>query len=791
MKKLLALIYLVLCLPIISIGQQALTLYGMKNLSQAFYLNPGFQQKNRVHVSIPLGIQSISLNHSGFTLNQALEKTNGDSLIIRPDLAIEKMGKRNVIAFEQSSELLGFGFKIKKKNFISFSASLKSNFIFTYPRDLFRFASEGNGSSTFLGNRASLDGLGINSSVYSEYALGYNRSLNKSLTVGGRFKLLSGITNIHTSNSELGISTDSDTYDITIDGKMAIKSSNSLFFTDTTNKYIKPQKVFTTAAYDFKNIGFAIDAGASYKLNDKLELSASIVDLGMIKWKENIKNYESSSVNYTFKGVDLNSIIIDSVDVGKHLTDTLEKVFGYSSSSESYSTSLYTRFYLGGVYNLNKTFSTSLTLHNQIAANRLRTGAAIAMNIHARNWLNFSINYAAFGRSFRNVGLGLSLKGGPLQFFVISDNILSSINPANTKNLHLAFGLNVSIGPLKDKDGDDIKDKKDACPELFGKPEFNGCPDSDNDSIIDPKDACPQVPGLKDLGGCPDRDHDRITDMNDVCPDDSGLVIFAGCPDRDNDSIIDKNDSCPDLKGLSIFNGCPDTDGDGIKDNEDACPEIAGPLLNQGCPDTDKDGLFDFLDDCPEQYGPKENKGCPWPDTDADGILDKDDDCPYITGPIKNKGCPYQDTDSDGVLDNEDECPATQGPISNKGCPVIEKEVQEILNTAFDDLAFETGKDIIKSVSFPSLNELGEVLKKKSTWNLQISGHTDNVGDDQKNLMLSKKRAEAVKNYLASQGIDPSRLYVLFVGETMPITTNDTPEGRQKNRRVEMKIIFK
>jgi outer membrane protein OmpA-like peptidoglycan-associated protein len=85
---------------------------------------------------------------------------------------------------------------------------------------------------------------------------------------------------------------------------------------------------------------------------------------------------------------------------------------------------------------------------------------------------------------------------------------------------------------------------------------------------------------------------------------------------------------------------------------------------------------------------------------------------------------------------------------------------------------------------------LAAVLKKKTTWKLEIAGHTDNVGDDNLNLVLSKKRAEALKSYLMSQGIEESRLLTLFYGETKPIATNDTPEGRQKNRRVEMKIVI-
>ena len=161
-----------------------------------------------------------------------------------------------------------------------------------------------------------------------------------------------------------------------------------------------------------------------------------------------------------------------------------------------------------------------------------------------------------------------------------------------------------------------------------------------------------------------------------------------------------------------------------------------------------------------------------------------------MAGPLANKGCPYKDSDGDGLLDKDDDCPNTVGPISNKGCPVIEKEVEEVLKTAFDALEFSFGKDVILPVSFPSLEELAQVLNKKATWKLQISGHTDNVGDEQANLILSKKRAESLKNYLIAKGIDGNRLITEYFGETKPIADNTTDLGRQKNRRVEMKIVF-
>jgi type IX secretion system PorP/SprF family membrane protein len=233
-----------------------------------------------------------------------------------------------------------------------------------------------------------------------------------------------------------------------------------------------------------------------------------------------------------------------------------------------------------------------------------------------------------------------------------------------------------------------------------------------------------------------------------------------------------------------------DSDGDGVSDSEDLCPEVKGLKEYKGCPDTDGDGVFDDLDECPKVVGPKENKGCPWPDSDNDGLSDNKDNCPSIVGPVENRGCPFGDTDGDGVNDNEDECPKTAGTIDNKGCPVIEKKDQEVVDMAVKNLEFKTNQAVIQQVSLPSLNTLAEKLKQKESWILNLSGHTDNVGDDDANMILSKNRVETVKNYLVSKGISESRIKTNYFGKTKPISDNSTSEGRQKNRRVEFVISF-
>ncbi len=379
------------------------------------------------------------------------------------------------------------------------------------------------------------------------------------------------------------------------------------------------------------------------------------------------------------------------------------------------------------------------------------------------DWSWFGLFLPISMNEYSGFKTGLASRLGPLSIGITDFRTLFSVGKVRGAEFYLGLRLPILYSAIKDKDKDKVSDLKDNCISTPGIWAFKGCPDTDGDGLMDKEDDCPEI---------------------------AGLLEFKGCPDSDGDKIIDKLDDCPEVAGLAEFKGCPDSDSDGIKDSDDACPQNAGPKENQGCPDKDSDGLFDFIDACPEVAGPKENNGCPWPDTDGDGILDKDDDCPLLKGPAANKGCPYKDTDGDGLLDKDDDCPNTAGPIENKGCPIIEVEIVEVLRTAFDNLEFESGKDIILEVSKVALDELADVLIKKATWKLEISGHTDNIGGENFNLVLSKKRAEALKNYLIFKGVDTNRLITFYFGETQPLIDNTTLEGRKKNRRVEMKITF-
>ena len=288
-------------------------------------------------------------------------------------------------------------------------------------------------------------------------------------------------------------------------------------------------------------------------------------------------------------------------------------------------------------------------------------------------------------------------------------------------------------------------------------------------------------------------EHDltRMVDKNDGYGQHLlGVVISLGAKakDTDGDGVVDKKDMCPDTPaGVQVdASGCPlDRDGDGIADYQDECPDVPGLKALNGCPDSDGDGVTDSKDLCPDTpAGVKvDAKGCPL-DRDGDGVADYLDKCPDVVGVPLFNGCP--DTDGDGVPDYKDKCPTVAGPVENNGCP----EEAHVLVQSLEGIQFEFDSDVIKPESYPTLDAAIETLKSKTEFNLDVSGHTDNIGDDAYNQNLSERRANAVVKYLTDKGISAARLKAAGFGETQPVAENETPEGRAKNRRVDFKVNY-
>jgi OOP family OmpA-OmpF porin len=172
-------------------------------------------------------------------------------------------------------------------------------------------------------------------------------------------------------------------------------------------------------------------------------------------------------------------------------------------------------------------------------------------------------------------------------------------------------------------------------------------------------------------------------------------------------------------------------------------------------------------------------------DSDKDGVNDDADKCRGTPAGVKvdKAGCPL-DSDGDGVYDDADNCPKSpKGAIVDaKGCSV--RKVSVTLNVQFD-----TGMDVVKPEYDAELQRFADFLKKHPEATCEIGGHTDNVGSAADNKTLSQARADAVRKALVERfGIDGKRLTAVGYGPDRPIADNATPEGRQKNRRIEADV---
>ena len=242
-----------------------------------------------------------------------------------------------------------------------------------------------------------------------------------------------------------------------------------------------------------------------------------------------------------------------------------------------------------------------------------------------------------------------------------------------------------------------------------------------------------------------------------------------------------------------------DTDGDGIPDSEDNCPNEAGPRENKGCPDkdTDGDGVIDRKDKCPDKAGPPERDGCPEEDRDHDGIVDSKDKCPDDAedkdGFEDADGCPDPDNDKDGILDKDDKCPnepeTKNGYQDEDGCPDEVPAPVKQFSGVVKGINFRRNSADIKATSFPLLKGAVLVFKDYPALRVEISGHTSNEGKREFNMKLSRKRAEAVKDYLVSAGIDEKRIGTVGYGPDKPIADNDSKDGQEKNRRIEFRLL--
>ncbi len=753
-------------------------------------VNPAFQPVSDGYVNFtPLGYTSFWAGNNSLTTSDIIFNQDGQTVTaLYPGANRNKLMKQfrkvTMTGEDLTLDLVSFGFRYKERGYIHISVMERIEAGISTPKTMFDFILNGGMRNLDGVNSYNLKQLGMQVNAYTEIAGGYSHKLNDQWTIGGKLKILLGTANFTLRNKSLTL--DASAQGWYLHGNGDIQGSAPINW-DALPKQLSYKSIEDMDASKIidgldltdyfmpQGGGAAIDFGFAYKPHPQVQITAALNDLGFIVWngvsyKTNVdstftgvrdlqwSDYYNEANDYKFDGDQLTDDVVEA------LKDFAESIHTKDKKS-TYARMISAKLNVGVDANFcNNILGVGILSKTRLFNGRLYEEVTIGGAVRPCNWFNFALSYSLVNNGkYSNFGAGISLMPyDGINMTLAMDYIPTSYAdykgigiPYKAKGINVALGFSIVWGTNKpDEDKDGVWNKLDMCPHtpLGVQVDKVGCPiDSDGDGVPDYLDQCPFTPkeayGMIDSVGCPlDTDKDGVPDYLDKCPDTKpeavAFVDSVGCDkDTDMDGVPDYLDKCPDTK-----------------------PEAVAFVDSLGCDkDTDMDGVPDYLDKCPDTK-------------------------PEAVAFVDSVGCD-KDTDKDGVADYMDECPTVPGPAENKGCPVIQKEVRNLLQKAMQGIQFETGKAVIKPVSFSLLNKIAVIFIDHPEYVVEIQGHTDNTGKVQLNKTLSQKRADAVLKFLQDAGVKNQMTAVGF-GSERPIATNDTKEGRTLNRRVEFSITF-
>lgn len=438
-------------------AQHDLGIYNMQIVPQRIFQNPAFIPDQKLFVGIPVlsGVQSAYANP--FTFSDVIERDSYDSITFKVENFLGKIAKNDQLRLYSNIDILSFGTQISHgRFFLGISVRERFSQHVMIPVNLGNLMWYGNTAPQIFGQHANI-APSINITAFDEWGVSFSGyAWKRKITWGGRLKYLSGRINATTTKTEFDVYTDTSTYQIHMRSDFELKTSGI-----SNIEHYLDQRV-SSLVFPGNN-GFGVDLGLTYQLNEKIGISASVLDIGFITWKSRNLTFVSHNpgAEFTFNGLTLQNFVdmLSSLDsFGKKLTDSILELVKIDSVYDvKYTTWLPARFNLGGTYSLNEHHSFNLLLNGISWDHHFFPALSVSYYYQLPRILGLMVSYNIFNNQFTNVGAGLSINAGPVQLYAVSDNLPGLIFSRKTNNFSLQFGVNIAINKSKEAPPEMIK----------------------------------------------------------------------------------------------------------------------------------------------------------------------------------------------------------------------------------------------------------------------------------------------------------------------------------------------
>ena len=391
------------------------------------YYNPGIRMNNNGMVGIAFSNINVSMYNSSIKYSNLF---GSDKSVIDLVKFANSLNEDNTINTNFSMDLVNVGFRVKKL-FFNIDWRMRMEGQFNYSKDFVGFFVFGNAHYMGANNPCDFN-IGMDVSVFHEWAISAQYEINDKLTVGIRPKILSGIANATVDNKNTKIYTNPETYALSADVDLNVHIASLLEgdvkqLTDVTKML---DSVSANNMLDFgENLGFGFDFGASYEINEHWGVAAGIYDLGYIKWTDaKVKRVDKSNVSINDALFDdYHDLTTMELDYKSMVEDIIDEVWGDEvlEHGADYKTSLRTRFMVQGYYEYNP--MVRATALGQLYFNKGKVHPALTLAYSGCFWnhLNLTVNATLSKFTGTTMGIGIGGHFGAFNIYAVTDNFLN------------------------------------------------------------------------------------------------------------------------------------------------------------------------------------------------------------------------------------------------------------------------------------------------------------------------------------------------------------------------------